>query len=183
MIEELSIIRSAISGVVRFPVRSHTIFGGNPFSMAISKKSASKVTNVNPFCLAKSHISTSLQLRRPTERRWQQLEKFSGNNRKIRYEMFWSNNNFISNILQSSFSLRCKCKAGKNILHGQLWKIRKYFAVGHACRQPSQYIVNGNSSLSDTRFSKAFLRINSDNIVIISHNNLFIKITARKYNN
>ena len=128
MIEELSIIRSAISEVVRFPVRSHTIFGGNP----------------------------------------------------LRYEMFWSNSSFISNILQSSFSLRGKCKAGENILLGQLRKIRKYFVVGHTCRQPSQYIVNGDTSLPDTRFPKAFLGINSDNIVIISHNNLFFNNYSAK---
>jgi len=180
MVEKLSKIRSATSEVVRFPVRSHTIFGGNPLSMAISKKSASKVTIVKPFCLAKNHISTSWQLIRPTEDRWRQSEKLSGKNRRTRYEMFWSNSNFISGILQSTFSLRCKCKTGENILLSQFGEICKYFVVGHACRQPAQYVVNGDTSISDTRFSKSFLRIYSDDIVKISHNNLRFKNYSAK---
>ena len=92
-------MRSAISTVVRFPVRSHTTFGGNPLSVAMSKKSESKVTIVKPFCFANCHISLSFRSFSPTDRTWQQLAKLSGSKRMIRNEMFWSNSNFMLSVL------------------------------------------------------------------------------------
>ena len=92
------------------------------------------------------------------------------------FRLFWSNSNFMSNILQSSLFLRCKSKAGENILPCQFWKISKNFLVCHVCRQPSQNIINCDTSISYTGFTESFFRINSDNIMIIGHNNAFNKL-------
>ena len=92
-------IRSAISDVLMFPVRNQITLGGKPRSTDISKKSESKVTIVKPFCLANRHISKSLLSCKPTERTCLQSEKLSGKNRKMRYEIFWSNSRFMSDVL------------------------------------------------------------------------------------
>ena len=171
MFEKLSIISSAISEVVRFPVRSQIILGGEPCSMDKSKKSASKVTTVKPFSLAYCHISTSLRLCNPTERTCRQSEKLSGKERKIRNEIFWSNSNLISDVLQITFSFGSESKAGKNIPTGQFRKIGKNLIVSHVCRQPAQHIVNGDAGISYTGLPKTLFGINADNIVKNSHNN------------
>ena len=170
MLEALSLMRSAISKVVRFPVHNHTILGGAPLRADMSKKSASKVTIVKSFCLAYCHITGSSQSFRPTDRTWRQSAKLSGSNRIIRNEMFWSNSNFISNVLQATFSLRCESKTGKNILPCQFREVGKNIIVAHIFRQPSKHIVNRDSGVSNTWLTKTLLRINSDNVVKIVHN-------------
>ena len=167
----LSIMRSAISDVVKFPVRNQITFGGLSRSMDRSKKSESKVTMVKPFCLANCHISQSSQSSNPTLRTCWQSEKVSGSNRSMRYEMFWSNNSFISSILQVAFSFSSKSETSKNILLCQLGKIRKDIIVGHARRQPTQNIINGDTGVPYARLSETFFGINANDVVKNIHNN------------
>ena len=168
-------ICSAISEVVKFPVRNQIILGGNPLSTDISKKSASNVTTVKSYCLANCHIFESLQSFRPTDRTWRQSEKLSGSKRKTRNDIFWPNSNFILNILQRAFSLSSKSKACKNILPSQFRKIGKNIVVGHTGRQPPKYVINRYSSFSNTRFPKTFFGIDSDSVIKNIHNLLLRK--------
>jgi len=164
-------IRSANSEVDRLPVRNQIILGGNPLRVDMSVKSESKVTTAKPLSLANCHITESLQSFRPTDRTWQQSEKLSGSKRIMRNEMFWSNSNFMSGRLQSSFTLRCKSKAGKNIVTGKFREVGKNFIVCHTSRQPTQHIVNSNAGFPNTRFAETLFGIDCDNIIIKFHNN------------
>lgn len=165
MFEKFKIRRSASSDVDVFPQRNQITLGGQPRKTDMSKKSESKVTIVKSFCLANSHIPESVQLSNPTELTCRQSEKLSGNNCRIRYEIFWSNSNFISHILQNTLPFRGKRKASQNVLLGQFGKIRKNFIVGHSRRQPFQNIINGNTSISYTRLPKTFFGIDANNVV------------------
>ncbi len=167
--EALSRRRSAILAVGRFPVRSQTILGGNPKSSDRSKKSASKVTIVKPFCWANRHISVSVQLSRPTCRTWRQSAKPAGNRRRIRNEIFWSNSSFISGLLQGSLPLCGKGKAGKNILPREFGEVGKNLVVGHAFRKPFQHVVNRNAGFSHTRLPETLFGTDCDNIVKTGH--------------
>ena len=156
MFEKFKIRRSTSSNVGIFPQRNKITLGGQPRKTDISKKSESKVTIVKSFCLANCHISESVQLSNPTELTCWQSEKLSGNSCSMRYEIFWSNNSFISHVLQNTLSFSGKRQTSKNILLGQFGKIRKNFVVRHSRRQPLQNIINSYSSISHTRFPKAF---------------------------
>lgn len=88
-------IRSAISDVVRFPVRNQTIFGGLFHTRERSKKSASKVTMVNPLSRANRHISASSRLLSPTAQTCRQSANVPDKCLPMRYEIFWSKSSFI----------------------------------------------------------------------------------------
>jgi len=163
-------IRSANSSVVMFPVRIRIILGGKPLSVAMSKKSASKVTTVKSFCFANCQIFTSIESFRPTELTCLLSAKMSGSNRTMRYEMFWSNSNFILSKLQGAFTLRSESKAGKDILPCQFREVGKNFVIGHTCRKPPQHIVNRDTGFSHAWFSETFFGINADNSIKTAHN-------------
>jgi hypothetical protein len=95
--------------------------------------------------------------------------RFGGNNRNMRYEIFWSNNNFILSILQRMFSLRGKSKAGKYILSSQFGKIGDDFVVSHSHRQPAQHVRNRDARVPNARLAETLGGINLDNILISSH--------------
>ena len=84
---------------------------------------------------------------------------------RIRNEIFWSNSNFTSGILQTTFSFGSKSKTSKNILPCQFGKIGNNFIVGHARRQPTQHIINGNTRIPYARFSKTFFGTNAMRII------------------
>ena len=182
MLEKFNKRRSAISAVVRFPVRRRMILGGNPLSDAMSEKSASKVTTVKPFLPANCHILRSSQSFKPTDCTWRQSAKLSGRKRSMRYEIFWSNSSFMSNKLDNPFPSGCKGKTGKNIFARQFRKINKNFIVTHSCRQPPQYIINRDAGFPDARLAKTLVGINSDDIVFFGLDNfLFDDLRTQKY--
>ena len=170
MSEKLRIRSSAISEVVRFPVLNHIILGGAPFFRDIFEKSASKVTIVKSFSPAYRHIISSSQSISPTELTWRQSVKLSGSKWVIRNDMFWSNSNRISDILQVTFMLlRRIIKAGKNVIVRKFGEVCNYFVIGHSFRQPSQNIINGYPGVSDTRFPKTLGGVDCDNVAKSIH--------------
>jgi hypothetical protein len=72
-------------------------------------------------------------------------------------------------MLQFVLPVSGKSKTGFDILNGQLREVPDDFLVVHACSQPSQYIINGYPGISDTWFSKTFVRIPCNDISIFNH--------------
>jgi len=158
------------------PVRNQIIFGGCPLRETISKKSASKVTMVKPFSLAKFHILLSWQPFSPTFETCLHSAKLSGSQRIMRNEIFWSNSNFISYHLQITFTLCGKSKTCENVPSRQFGKINENFIVGHTCRQPSKHIVYCDAGFSYARLAETLLWIDSNNIGIFGHNHFEFKL-------
>ena len=65
----------------------------------------------------------------------------------------------VGGIRQTSFYV-CNC---------QLREVFDDFIVVHSGSQPAQYVINGYPGISNTWFSKSFVRISFDDISIFNH--------------